>query len=159
MLNYPQRVFNTAFISPALSGCFESSSTDTGHSFNWRSAFVSVNCFSCEQNSEPRMLYYWQQKKSHSQIVNAAVLLVNVGSRPICECEFFNLYGSICFTLLAFISTKRSGRMASRSDDSILFRQYAPTISQHAGQSLPWRSQAEAKECTHAARVTNTKPT
>lgn len=65
---------------------------------------------------------------------------------------------SCCFSPLAFTSTERSGRMASRCDDSILFRQYAPTISQHPVESLPWRSQAEAKERTHAARVTNTKP-
>lgn len=65
---------------------------------------------------------------------------------------------SCCFSPFAFISTERPGRMASRSDDSILLRQYPPTISQHAVESSPWRSQAEAKERAHAAIVTNTKP-
>ncbi len=154
------------FISPANSGCFEScvlqrpSSLSTGDQL-----LLPLIAFPAYRTLNQDVVLL---TKSHSHTDNGAELLVmclwEAGCVNVCSVICVGPYVSVrlcvscCFSPLAFISTERSGRMASRGDDSILFRQYAPTISQHASESSPWRSQAEAKEPAHAARVTNTKP-
>ncbi len=167
MLNYPQRRYNTAFISPANSGCFEScvlqrlSSLSTGDQL-----LLPLIAFPAYRTLNQDVVLLTKKSLPHWQWcwVVGKMCLWEAGCVNVCSviCVGPNvsvrLCVSCCFSPLAFISTERSGRMASCGDDSILFRQYAPTISQHASESSPWRSQAEAKEPAHAARVTNTKP-